>query len=333
MSLTALNWPLLVSLIGLLALVMFQQRPRSSRREQLTLETSLARIGDVEPQPLSRSRKGAGGNPAAARRSSVGTGRGSGRTLIVPAVVFLFIAGIGAAIFHFGNAPAKTDPEPSHALASSDLEDEALARLTDFTRAIEAEAPASGPGGDQPLPDVNTMIERLAARLKTSPGDIKGWRMLGWSYFHTGRYEEAATAYAKAIEVDPSSAELRLEYGEAKAKAAGGDTLNMASSSPRVAADKGGDGQGAGTRADPATMSPRERDAAIRSMVDGLANRLKSDPRDIEGWSRLMRSRVVLGERGLALEAFREALVVFKQDAAATGKITAAAIELGLKDE
>jgi cytochrome c-type biogenesis protein CcmH len=48
------------------------------------------------------------------------------------------------------------------------------------------------------LPDVNTMIERLAARLETTPGDIKGWRMLGWSYFNTGHYKQAAAAYAKA---------------------------------------------------------------------------------------------------------------------------------------
>ena len=46
-----------------------------------------------------------------------------------------------------------------------------------------------------------------------------------------------------------------------------------------------------------------------------------------------MRSRVVLGERDVAATAFRKALEVFKDDSAATGKITAAAIELGLKAE
>jgi hypothetical protein len=46
-----------------------------------------------------------------------------------------------------------------------------------------------------------------------------------------------------------------------------------------------------------------------------------------------MRSRVVLGEREVAASAFRQALDVFKDDAAASGKITAAAIELGLKAE
>jgi cytochrome c-type biogenesis protein CcmH len=79
------------------------------------------------------------------------------------------------------------------------------------------------------------------------------------------------------------------------------------------------------------TMAPHERDAAIGSMVDGLADRLESSPRDVEGWALLLRSRVVLGERELAATAFRKALEVFKDDSAASGKITAAAMELGLK--
>ena len=72
------------------------------------------------------------------------------------------------------------------------------------------------------LPDVNTMIERLAARLEATPEDSKGWRMLGWSYFNTGRYEQAATAYARAAELDPNSADLKRSYEEAKAKASAG---------------------------------------------------------------------------------------------------------------
>jgi hypothetical protein len=46
-----------------------------------------------------------------------------------------------------------------------------------------------------------------------------------------------------------------------------------------------------------------------------------------------MRSQVVLGEREVAATAFRKALEVFKDDSTASSKITAAAIELGLKDE
>ena len=208
-----------------------------------------------------------------------------------------------------------------------------LASLTDYTRSIGAEEPASTPADGKLLPDVNTMIERLAARLETTPEDIKGWRMLGWSYFHTARYEQAATAFARAIELDPSSAELKRSYEEAKAKASNSANSETASSLQTGAVGKGGDGPGAEKIAKSEAMPPHERDAAIRSMVDGLADRLESSPRDVEGWTRLMRSRVVLGEREVAATAFRKALDVFKDDSAASAKITAAATELGLKAE
>ena len=68
-------------------------------------------------------------------------------------------------------------------------------------------------------------------------------------------------------------------------------------------------------------------------MVDGLADRLERSPRDIEGWTRLIRSRVVLGERDVAAAAFRKALDVFKDDVAASTSIKAAAIEFGLRPE
>ncbi len=67
-----------------------------------------------------------------------------------------------------------------------------LARLTDYARSIETEEPASMAAAGKLLPDVNTMIERLAARLETTPEDIEGWRMLGWSYFNMARYERGS---------------------------------------------------------------------------------------------------------------------------------------------
>jgi cytochrome c-type biogenesis protein CcmH len=208
-----------------------------------------------------------------------------------------------------------------------------LARLTDYTRSIGTEEPASMAAAGKLLPDVNTMIERLAARLATTPEDIEGWRMLGWSYFRTARYEQAATAYARAVELDPRSAELKLSYEEAKAKASESDNLETASFLQTEAVGKGGDGLSIEKMTKSEAMPPREHDAAIRSMVDGLADRLESSPLDVEGWTLLMRSRVVLGEREVAATAFRKALEVFKDDSAASGKITAAAIELGLKAE
>jgi cytochrome c-type biogenesis protein CcmH len=223
--------------------------------------------------------------------------------LIVAAAVFLLVAGIGAVTSYLRDPPKATGS--SDTLSRSGSNGEMLARLEDYTRSIGTEEPASVAAAGKLQPDVSTMIERLAARLETTPEDIKGWRMLGWSYFNTG-------PYARAVELDPNSAELKISYEEAKAKASG---LPVAKNTKSEA------------------MPPHERDAAIRSMVDSLADRLARSPRDVEGWTRLMRSRVVLGEREVAATAFRKALEAFKDDSAASGRITATAIELGLKAE
>ena len=234
----------------------------------------------------------------------------SSRTLCTSLLMaFLLVAGIGAATFYWRDSTAVIGSGGTIPLRSGP-DGEMLSRLESYVRSTGAEQPVSEAAARELLPDVNTMIERLAARLEAAPEDSKGWRMLGWSYFNTGHYEQAASAYAKAAKLDPNSAELKLAYEEAKAKAAG----------PRVAENSKS-----------AAMPPGEQDAAIRAMVDGLAHRLESAPRDVEGWTRLMRSRVVLGERGAAATTLRKALEVFKDDSAASGKITAAAMELGLK--
>jgi cytochrome c-type biogenesis protein CcmH len=43
-------------------------------------------------------------------------------------------------------------------------------------------------------------------------------------------------------------------------------------------------------------MSPQEREAAIRGMVERLASRLEREPGDLEGWLKLARAYDVLGE-------------------------------------
>jgi cytochrome c-type biogenesis protein CcmH len=227
-----------------------------------------------------------------------------------------------------GEAPKATGSAESHSGSDGDV-----ARLKDYARAIGADKPASKAAPDKPPADVNTMIEKLAARLETAPEDKKGWRMLAWSYFHMGRYKEATTALAKAIELDPNSDELKAAYEEAKAKASGSDNSETAASLQTEAAGKSGDGPSVEKHAESETTPPREHEAEIRSMVDRLADRLDSSPRDVEGWTLLMRSRVVRGEREIAAIAFRKALEVFKDDSAASGKITALATELGLKAE
>jgi cytochrome c-type biogenesis protein CcmH len=77
-------------------------------------------------------------------------------------------------------------------------------------------------------------------------------------------------------------------------------------------------------------MLPADRAAMIRGMVDGLASRLERSPRDADGWIRLIRSRIVLGESELARQALARGLAVFADDAPERDRIAAAAQQLGV---
>ena len=259
--------------------------------------------------------------------------RGTTGTSIAVAAAFLFVAGIGAVASYVGDASeiAGSADTSSFSPSRSEMDDEMVARLKDYTRSFETEDAVSTTTAEQLQPDVNTMIEGLAARLEAAPDDIKGWKMLGWSYSHTGRYQQAVTAYAEALKIDPGSAELKLAYEEARTKTAESDNPQVAflQTDP---ASRGADQ----TNEEIATPEPtpsHEGDATARTMVDRLAHRLESSPQDVDGWTLLIRCWVVLGEREVASAAFRKALTVFRNDMEASNRITAAASALGLKAE
>jgi cytochrome c-type biogenesis protein CcmH len=117
----------------------------------------------------------------------------------------------------------------------------------------------------------------------------------------------------------PALARAATESGTSKAQGE--------ASSPRVA-EKGPSPQD--VRAAEA-MPPADRSAMIRGMVDGLASRLERSPRDADGWIKLMRSRVVLGESELAKQALSRGLAAFADDAPERDRIAAAAQELGME--
>ncbi|HKD28947.1 MAG TPA: c-type cytochrome biogenesis protein CcmI [Xanthobacteraceae bacterium] len=80
-------------------------------------------------------------------------------------------------------------------------------------------------------------------------------------------------------------------------------------------------------------MLPGDRAAMIQSMVDGLASRLEQSPRDADGWIKLIRSRMVLGETELAQRALTRGLDVFADDKQERDRIAAAAQQLGLSPQ
>jgi cytochrome c-type biogenesis protein CcmH len=77
-------------------------------------------------------------------------------------------------------------------------------------------------------------------------------------------------------------------------------------------------------------MSDADRQAVIHSMVDKLASELKADPKDSGGWVRLMRGRMVLGQKDQAAAAYRDAYKAFAGTPAAQAALQEAAKSLGV---
>lgn len=310
----------------------------SAHREPLNVERCKAGLDQIEKRrklgKLSEAEADAARHALLARLQSQRwdfglDARRAARSIMAPAAAFLLVVGIGTAAYFLADAPAGDATSLSQSVGDEDSA--MLAKLADYSRSIDDKPAAPATADGKLLPDIDTMIERLATRLKNSPEDVKGWQLLGWSQLQMRRYDKAASAFATALALDPSSTEIKRAYEEAQAKASGG-----ADPQTTAALQSGGTGRQGNEDTKIATSKPpaaSEQDAQIRSMVDALAARLESAPRDVEGWTRLMRSRVVLGERDVAGTAFRKALEIFKDDFAASSTLTAAAIELGLKSE
>jgi cytochrome c-type biogenesis protein CcmH len=255
------------------------------------------------------------------------------------------------------------------------------------TSAQSGALPAGHPNGE-----VAGMIGQLEARMKQSPNDAEGWRMLGWSYLQTGRNADAAQAYGKAAALDPHNGEYLSAQGEATVLAAQGQVtpaaeaifrkaVSLDAADPRaryylaIAKDQKGDAKGAmddwitllksapadapwapevrafvvkvaqerhvdltgrlppapagapavadagppaaapGPSADQVAaagqMSEQGRQAMIEGMVAKQAAALKANPHDREGWERLIRARMVLGQPAAAAQAYRDAAKAF----------------------
>ena len=113
------------------------------------------------------------------------------------------------------------------------------------------------------------MVQRLAARLKENPNDIQGWLRLARSYQVMGQPRKAREAFEKAKALQNKNLKSRRQPP------------------PPVVAPRGP------SQADidaARQMSPRDRQEMIRGMVQRLADRVKENPNDINGWLRLSRA-------------------------------------------
>jgi cytochrome c-type biogenesis protein CcmH len=69
--------------------------------------------------------------------------------------------------------------------------------------------------------ELNSMVRRLADRLKTEPDNAGGWATLARTYYSMGRFPEAAAAFEKLVQLVPDDASLWADYADALAMAQG----------------------------------------------------------------------------------------------------------------
>jgi cytochrome c-type biogenesis protein CcmH len=169
--------------------------------------------------------------------------------------------------------------------------------------------------------------------------------------------EEARVAYEKILKLEPGRPEPRFWLALAKEQdgkldAALADYKGLLSDATadapwrgavesriaEVSQRLGGTAAGAveprgPTSADVAAaekLAPGDRARMISQMVDGLAERLKRDGRDLAGWLRLVNAYVVLDRKDDARAALARARQHFPADEKALGELAALAKSLGL---
>jgi cytochrome c-type biogenesis protein CcmH len=77
-------------------------------------------------------------------------------------------------------------------------------------------------------------------------------------------------------------------------------------------------------------MSESDRSAMIRGMVERLATRLKQNGDDVEGWLRLVRAYMVMGDRDKAKSALSDARQAVANDAERLRQLNEGLKNLGL---
>ncbi len=139
-------------------------------------------------------------------------------------------------------------------------------------------------------------LEQAVAKLeqKLAQGDqsAQGWMLYARSLMSLRRYDEAVAAYEKVLQVTDNNPQVLKELETAKAfineKRAGIKPV-----SPLQNAQQRPSAQQIQAVAE---MSPEDRQNMIKNMVEGLSQKLIENPDDLDGWTRLLRARKVLGQ-------------------------------------
>lgn len=195
-------------------------------------------------------------------------------------------------------------------------------RILGSTTARQAglgEAIAGAAGG------IVTSDARLAfeAALKLEPTDAKARYFLALALAQEGKIADAAAAWRLLAASLPADSPWRAATDQAIAQA------ELRTAPAKQAAGAPGPNQDDIDAA--ASMSSGDRTAMIEGMVATLDEKLRQNPRDPEGWLRLVRSYQVLGKTDLAQAALGRAYAALGRDSDDGRKLTELAGSLGLK--
>ncbi|WP_050630296.1 c-type cytochrome biogenesis protein CcmI [Bradyrhizobium viridifuturi] len=182
-----------------------------------------------------------------------------------------------------------------------------------------------GSAGGVVTADAKAEFERAVA---LNGDDAKANYFLGLAAEQDGRKADAAALWQKMLAKGPSDAPWRPLVQAALVRV-GGTVPDVA---PGVGAPGGVSAPALpdGAVAAAKDMSEADRGAMIKGMVDRLATRLKTNGDDVEGWLRLVRAYLVMGERDKAMSALADARQAVAKDADRLRQLNEGLKNLGL---
>jgi len=166
--------------------------------------------------------------------------------------------------------------------------------------------------------EVRRSYERIL-KLEPQRFEARFWLAVGKE--QDGKLAEALGEYRALLAAAPAAAPWRAAVSERI-----DDVERRLGAEGRPAAP----GPSAADVAAAQAMSPDERSRMIAGMVEGLAQRLKENGRDLPGWQRLLNAYVVLDRKSDARAALAEARRHFAGDERALSELSALAASLGL---
>lgn len=170
--------------------------------------------------------------------------------------------------------------------------------------------------------------EALEKSLVIEPNDPRAQFYLALALKQEGKSTEALAAFRKIAASSPGDAPwLPLVNDHIASLDAGGLPAQSAEADSRPGNPTADDIAAA------QNMSSGDRTAMIEGMVGSLAEKLKAEPKNFEGWMRIIRSYSVLGQKDKAAEALKQGLAAFPPEGDEGKQLLALAGELGLKTD